>query len=305
MILPGILEQKSVPVSYLYAGLFSTDTVKKYDIGTQTLKWAVSNHSNPITSLALSSNHIFSGDRGGTWIKNDLQGTEIYRKSGYNRVLAIQLDEPNGYIYTLNNDNTLRKFEDNGNDATELWSVTFSDVSLLSLIGNNLFVSLDNGDIKKIDTSGNVIWTFSGFGNKTYEIVGDSTFIYSGSADNTLRKIEDLGSSPSEVWSTSFTDIPFSLTLNGDKTTIYAGTFDNRVHKIDSSGNQLTSGNFPVRPGVNDSDNLVVRWFDNNLYVGTNERFVSPGGKIIELNTNGTENWRISEGAAVTELVIG
>ena len=97
--------------------------------------------------------------------------------------------------------------------------------------------SLDE-TVRKIDSSGNEIWSFDGHSDSVYGglAVDSDGYVYSGSMDETLKKIDPLGN---EVWTfDGHFDTPYGIAIDSDGY-VYSGSWDDTLRKIDPSGNQV------------------------------------------------------------------
>ena len=87
-------------------------------------------------------------------------------------------------------------------DVSQKW-VKVSGVweSLLSTAtGNNVYTGSQDGTVRKLNSNGNEIWSFTGHtGSSVFDVAVDSLGnVYTGSTDNTVRKIDSNGN---QIWS--------------------------------------------------------------------------------------------------------
>ncbi|ADC73103.1 WD40 repeat, subgroup (plasmid) [Thioalkalivibrio sp. K90mix] len=89
-------------------------------------------------------------------------------------------------------------------------------------------------------TSVEEVWKFEGHSSSVYGVAVDGAGnVYSGSRDNTVRKIDPDGS---EVWSfTGHSDRVYGVAVDGAGN-VYSGSLDNTVRKIRQTSDTCTSG---------------------------------------------------------------
>ena len=96
-----------------------------------------------------------------------------------------------------------------------------------------------DGTVRKIDPDGNEVWSFTGHTNRVQGVAVDSDgYVYSGSYDGTVRKVSPDGS---EIWSfTGHTDTVDGVVVDSDGY-VYSESYDGTVRKIDPDGNEFDS----------------------------------------------------------------
>ena len=102
---------------------------------------------------------------------------------------------------------------------------------------NYIYSGSNDDTVRKIDSSGNEVWTFDGHTASVYGVAVDSDgYVYSASFDETVRKIDSSGN---EVWTfDGHTDNVFDVAVDSDGY-VYSSSHDRTVRKIDSSGNEV------------------------------------------------------------------
>jgi streptogramin lyase len=155
--------------------------------------------------------------------------------------------------------------------------------------------SYDN-TVRKIDSNGTEVWSFTGFTDDVYSIAVEPNgdYVYAGSHDigTTLRKIDSAGN---EVWSfTGFTDDVYSIAVVDNGSAIYAVSADSTLRKIDSNGTEVwsfTEFSVPVEGVSVEPDGSHV--------------YAAGGGTVRKIDLTGTEVWSFTGfGADVTSVAV-
>ena len=133
-----------------------------------------------------------------------------------------------------------------------------------------------NQTLRLLDSNFNIISSFTGHSGiiRGIDIDSDGN-IYSGSSDNTVRKISPQGN---QIWSFSFPNDVRALGIDSDSN-VYASSRDNTVRKISSTGSQIWSFSH------NDRLEALHVTLDGIVYVGSRNTI------ITKLDTNGNSIW--------------
>ena len=82
------------------------------------------------------------------------------------------------------------------------------------------------------------LWEYDGHSSQVNSIAVDQYgFVYSGSSDQTVRKIDPDGN---ELWSSDVNTTIYTVAVDQDRF-VFIGNFDNTIRKIDPGGNQVWS----------------------------------------------------------------
>ena len=142
---------------------------------------------------------------------------------------------------------------------------------------NYIYSGSGDDTVRKIDSSGNEVWTFDGHSSSVMDVAVDSDgYVYSGSVDDTVRKIDPSGN---QVWTfDELSNRVYSVAVDSDGY-VYSASRDDTLRKIDSSGNEVWSydHNSWVRAVAVDSDGYV--------YSGSSDE------KVRKIDPSGNEVW--------------
>ena len=147
-----------------------------------------------------------------------------------------------------------------------------------SLQADYIFSGSSDNTIRKIDSSGNQVWSFTGHTGQINDLAVDSNeFIYTASDDTTVKKIDSNGN---EVWTFANHFLPVygvSVDSNGN---VYAGSDQDTIKKIDSNGNEVWEftghSNLVTKLAVDVNDNVYSASFD---------------GTVRKIDSNGNQLW--------------
>lgn len=229
---------------------FGTDgtTVKKID-SSGNLIWE--NSSVGTTTRGIGGNksgYVFSGDVNGVLRAHSPNtGSEDWSTSFSGEIFGVDVG-PNGYIYvtgTTSTDGFVAKVDNTGSVVWKNTNTGISQYRSVVASSNNLFVGDSNGDIHKLDFAGTNVWSKSFHGTDyVFDLTIDSNnYLYSGSGDNSMKKIDPSGGSPSTVWTRQYGGRVWGLDTmsSSDYTSAVSGTVS------DSSGNQIENANVEIR----------------------------------------------------------
>ena len=183
-----------------------------------------------------ASDYIYSVADDNTVRKIDSSGNEVWTFDGHNDPVRDVAVDSDGYVYSASDDNTVRKIDSSGN---EVWSFTGHNFTVwgLAVDSDGYVYSTSDDVVKKINPSGAEVWTFDNHTSRVYNVAVDSDgYVYSVSADETVRKIDSSGN---EVWTfDGHTDNVQNVAVDSDGY-VYSGSRDETVRKIDPSGNEV------------------------------------------------------------------
>ena len=140
-------------------------------------------------------------------------------------------------IYISTYDNEVRKIDSSGN---VVWTYTGHNTGVFGLeidLDGNIYSGDSNGKLHKIDNDGNNIW----IADKVHRIRGitidNSGNIYYGNDNGTVFKLDSDGN---QIWYYNITgnDVCTDLTT-GDTPYIYSSSWSGHVEKIDTSGSSI------------------------------------------------------------------
>jgi outer membrane protein assembly factor BamB len=171
-----------------------------------------------------------------------------------------------------------------------LFSLLFNLQFINAQPANFIVSAGDDNTVRKIDSSGNQIWSFTGHTADVNSVVVDSNgFIYSGSTDTTVRKIDSNGT---QVWSfTGHTSFVFGVAVDNNGN-VYSVGNDNTVRKINSSGTQVWSF-------TGHTDRIWDVAVDNNGNVYSSSR----DGTVRKIDSSGNQIWVFSPSAGASQAV--
>jgi len=117
--------------------------------------------------------------------------------------------------------------------APEVWKFTghTDDVYAVAVDNNgNVYSGSSDNTVRKISSSGNEVWKFTGHTDDVYAVAVDNNGnVYSGSSDNTVRKISPDGN---QIWRfTGHTGVVYAVAVDNNGN-VYSGSTDNTVRKI-------------------------------------------------------------------------
>lgn len=150
-------------------------------------------------------------------------------------------------------------------------------------------ITIDGTDIKEVTIDGTKVKEITMDG----DIVWRSLFLFSGSQDNTVRKLTLEGE---EIWSfTGHTESIYSLVVEPNGY-VYSGEYESQLIKISPEGNQIwLYDNF-----TENIDNVAV---NNNGYVFATGR--NPDNELRKIDSNGNLVWKyINWDYSVTGLAV-
>ena len=201
--------------------------------GAPEKRWSVE-HPDIVTAVAENDTHIFTTPDG----TNDLKAirkTDGSVSWSYN---AGSVDH-NGVtvtstaVYTGDVNGNLYKIDHSGN---EVW-VDSSGSNIVYSLANNgthIFVSRSGSVVDAYDSSGAVQWTNTDNSNGVYGIAASGSYVYTAAGSQEVRKIDSTGST---VWSfTGHTDQVSDVVTNG--TEVYSTGIDGTVRKLNSTGGE-------------------------------------------------------------------
>lgn len=94
----------------------------------------------------------------------------------------------------------------------------------------------EDNTVRKIDADGNQVWSFTGHTGYVNDIdADDNGNVYTASEDKTIRKIDSNGN---QVWSNSYTARTTGVRVDKDGF-VYTSSYDGNVRKLDNNGNQI------------------------------------------------------------------
>lgn len=218
------------------------NSVRKFDGDNGLPVWSKFDHTDNVIGIGTNR----SGDAVVTGGKdNDVRrfakvnGASLGVFSGHtDRVTTISVDSQ-GFTFSGSDDETVRKITPS---STQEWSrSTSGPVGDVAVDSNHVYYGTRQADeVVKIDkeTGTNVVWTNTDHSNSLREVqLGPNGDIYSGGADNTVRRINsDNGN---EVWSTSIPATVRDLTLDASGN-VYVAANDNNITVLNGNNGSQT-----------------------------------------------------------------
>ena len=143
-------------------------------------------------------------------------------------------------IYSVSQDQTVKKF--NGFLTLEDWSFTGHSGTVLGVaVDAQGFVYSGSADntVRKINPNGVEVWSFTGHSSAVRAVAVDAQgVVYSGSSDNTVRKISPAGN---QVWSFfGHSNWVYKVAVDAQGF-VYSGSSDNTLRKINPNGVEVWS----------------------------------------------------------------
>lgn len=170
------------------------ETLKKINNDGEEI-WTYDNFNSSVFAVAVSPDgeNIHTGSEDGILRKFNSNGNLIWKFTGHtDSILGVTVDI-GGNVYTASEDNTVRKINSNGN---ELWVFNghTNNVNDVSVNGQLVYTASDDNTVRALDINdGTETWIFEQHTDYVKAVtVDDGGFIYSGSRDQTLRKIEKV-----------------------------------------------------------------------------------------------------------------
>ncbi|ASV44457.1 hypothetical protein PBI_SCTP2_442 [Salicola phage SCTP-2] len=295
-------EQVESNNTYQYT-ITNYDSSKNYNVSTDigtvsisddivTLETPESNDTEKTITISINNEQI-SGSKNVTYLYDDilLDGPDPIQIGDTYQYTITNFDSSKSYsastdIGTVTVDGNILTLDLSNVDSAETANVTITDGTVSSdyiytveeidggsgegSSGNIYVAGLDN-TVRKIDSSGNEVWSFTGHNTghsndqdgAVYSVAVDQHGnVYSGGLDNTVRKIDSSGN---EVWVKNDRDLgrvhAVAVDLNG---WVYCSD-STRVYKIDSSGRELWSLSINVAydVAVDQNGNVYTAEYDN------------------------------------------
>jgi hypothetical protein len=207
------------PDGFVYAGS-SDDTVRKLDSDGNEV-WII-NVGDSCFGLAIDqASSVYAGARSDlVKIEEDGNGDPQiqWTYTGFPSNLRGVGVDTNGFVYACSNSTTgensvVCKLD--ASNGAEVWcNATIAGEENINTLSTSpdgsIYVGSSENELVKLDNAGNVVWRFSFAPSGDNASVISSAldiegFVYGGSNDNTLRKIEEDGSgNPQEVWRVTF-----------------------------------------------------------------------------------------------------
>ena len=206
------------------------------------------------------------------------------RQDGINRVLAdgfILKSTDSTFeiiVASASNDNTVRKIDSNGN---QIWSFTGHTDAVRGVAvdsNGNVYSASNDSTVRKLDSNGNQIWSFTGHTNSVKSVALDSN----GNVYSASRDntVRKIDSNGNQIWSfTGHTDRVLGVAVDSNGN-VYSASRDNTVRKIDSSGNQVWSFT-----GHTNSVRGVAVDSNGNVYSASDDNTVR------KIDSNGNQIW--------------
>ena len=184
---------------------------------------------------------------------------------------SMTVDDNFEYVYSGGVDNVLRKI--NATDATEIWNFT-GHTSLVNTIetddNGNIYSGSWDDTIRKIASNGTQLWKYTGHSNRVYGIVIGNNNEYVYSVASDDTVRKLNASDGSEIWVN--TDSPgdtIDIDIDNAGNLYVAGS--NIFMKIDSNGNQIWN--------YTEEDGRAV-YSDSSVFLGTDN------GNLIKLDSS-------------------
>ena len=146
--------------------------------------------------------------------------------------------EEANFVYSASSDGTVRKLDSSGN---QVWSFTGHTNQVMDIavdLNGNVYSGSRDNTVRKIDPDGNQVWSFNASSGVEGVAVDQNEFVYVALLNSNVLKIDPDGN---QVWAfTNHTNFlqGISVDLNGF---VYSAGGDNTVRKIDPDGNQVWS----------------------------------------------------------------
>lgn len=220
---------------YYSGGSWST-TVKAFDLkGTEL--WTRPHDSYIYSLTADDAGRIYVGEDDGQVTKRDVTSggavswTAQTNQSSYSPVYDVAVG-PDGDVYVALGDDTVRKMD--ASDGTTLWTYSGHRDAVRGVAtdsNRNVYTASDDGTIHKLNSRGNIAWTFTGHLNGVNDIRVSSGNIYSAADDNSVRKIDRNGN---EIWRhTGYSSNVLGVTVDS-KGYVYTATAEDRSKDVDA-----------------------------------------------------------------------
>jgi hypothetical protein len=146
-------------------------------------------------------------------------------------------------------------------------------------LSGNIYVASTENVVHKLDSLGELIWTYTGHTGNVNDIdVDASGNVYTASVDNTIHKLTSAGTL---IWSYESTELFNFNTVAVDQTGAVIGATQNgRVVKLSTAGAEVWEFDGFTGPvtavAIDDSNSVYATGYDDN---------------VVKLDSSGTEVW--------------
>ncbi|MCC0762240.1 hypothetical protein IR151_04425, partial [Clostridioides sp. ES-S-0006-03] len=194
------------------------------------------------------------------------------------------------------NISSIKQMPDMPSDVEEVWQFAGHTLYIKSLCidsQDNIYSGSSDNTIRKISSYGVEIWKFAGHASSVYSVCIDSSGnIISGSADTTVRKISSQGT---EIWRYGGNSTAVSAVCIDLENNVCSGTNGGVLTKITSGGTQIWS----VKRHVRDITSLCVD-SQNNIISA------SLDAEVTKTSSKGVKIWifRASDRANIISLSV-
>ncbi|KYH35822.1 WD domain, G-beta repeat [Clostridium tepidiprofundi DSM 19306] len=183
----------------------------------------------------------------------------------------------NGYMSIMANLNFIKYRKDD--KWCSINASYWNGIKWVDFIQEDFYIYSGSYDdsVRKISPSGNEVWKYTGHDEAVHGVAVDKDgYVYSGSNDDSVRKISPSGN---EVWKYTGHDKAVHGVAVDKDGYVYSGSYDDSVRKISPSGNEVwkyTGHDKAVLAVAVDKDGYV--------YSGSNDdsvRKISPSGNEV------------------------
>ncbi|MBS0604674.1 MAG: F-box/WD repeat-containing protein [Verrucomicrobia bacterium] len=205
----------------------SDNTIKIWDLKTNTCTSTLQGHDGPVFSLTLDGQRLFTSSSDGTikiWDLNTKECTATLQ-GHEGPVFSIVLDGQKLFSSSL--DNTIKIWDLNTKECTATLQGGAGPVYKIALDGQKLFSGCLNNTIMIWDLATNTSTvTLAGHTGAVHTVVCDGQRLFSGSNDNTI-KIWDLNTNTSTATLQGHGGSVHSLAVVGQR--LFSGSADSTV----------------------------------------------------------------------------
>jgi hypothetical protein len=202
------------------------------------------------------------------------------------------------YIYTGDQGDDLRRIDGDGNQSW-IYEGHSDHVRVVAVDPDGYIYSGSGGSngIHKIDSDGELVWSYHGFDTNSFPNISSIAVdrdgnVYGGSLRS--EEVHKIDSSGNLEWIYDGHDEPIYGIAADSEGTIYVSSDDGEVHKVNSSGQLITA-----YPGIGDRVHTLAIDNDGNLHTST------AYGVLRKYDSQGNMLWqRTSSDGWIGEIAI-